>query len=105
MFQYASVYGLARIKGMSVGISANSMIYRAFHVTAIPLKSSSICAHAAKVPFAKSRRFEMFSFPNGSNVAIDAFLQSCKYFEQYKADIREQFRFKNIKYILFTVTD
>ena len=95
MFQYASLYGIARKNNRSAAI--NTRLYKGlwdvFSNLTIPRKASS------NGEVMRERRYGTYDprFENlpDSDVSLRGYLQSWKYFQKYESEIRQQFAFKD----------
>lgn len=99
MFQYASLYGIARETGRQPVIPPTSRIPELFpNITAIvtsPTKWDS-CVHVSEKSFAKfdGNICDEITATN-SNVCLVGYLQSWKYFHKYENGLRQEFQINN----------
>lgn len=97
MFQYASTYGIARTRNMSVGITPASIMFNTFNISSQYLIGKQFCNAAEKVverrPCAYDRGAVLFLKRNKVNYIHKSYLQSWKYFQNVEDDIRQQFVF------------
>jgi galactoside 2-L-fucosyltransferase 1/2 len=96
MFEYASSYTLARNKNMSLGLPADSELYKYFHISVAPLTElqyNKRCSSAMNVRAKFIRKHETFVFPTGKDIMLRAFLQTWTYFINFRGEIRRQFEF------------
>ncbi|KAK3088014.1 hypothetical protein FSP39_013466 [Pinctada imbricata] len=98
MFQVASVYGISKIRGFSVGMRKQSVLYDYFRMNLDPLKDNTVCDKAIDLPQYRACAFDnetlYFEDDCKSNYHIEAYVQSWKYFESYKSDVLKMFTFK-----------
>ncbi|XP_033727571.1 galactoside 2-alpha-L-fucosyltransferase 2-like [Pecten maximus] len=96
MFMYASIYGMAKEKGMGIGVYRNMELYRLFNITEKAIQDRSICDSAIEIfeyrPCAYN--VETTGFTSSKNIKHKSYLQSWQYFADVEADIRAQFVFK-----------
>ena len=97
MFQYASTYGIARTRNMTVGILPSSVLFNTFNVSTKYLIGKQFCDSAEKVVERKPCAFDKgsvhFVRKKKRNYIHKSYLQSWKYFSDYEDEIREQFVF------------
>ncbi|KAI0222672.1 Galactoside 2-alpha-L-fucosyltransferase 1, partial [Lamellibrachia satsuma] len=95
MFQYASLYGIARINNRSPVINTRlyNGLWDVFSNLTIPRKARS------NGTFMREKRYGTYDpgFENlpDSDVLLRGYLQSWKYFQRYASEIRQQFAFKD----------
>lgn len=97
MFQFASVYGIAASKNMSVILSSRDLLARVFHLSAEIRNNRSICQHMETRYEKKhcAHDNELRSFKGDTDYRIILYLQSWKYFNDVESDIRKQFKFRS----------
>lgn len=97
MFQYASTYGIARARNMTVGITPASELFNTFNISSQFLIGKQFCDTAEKVverkPCAYDRGSVHFIRKEKVNYIHKSYLQSWKYFEDVEDEVREQFVF------------
>lgn len=97
MFQYASTYGIARARNMTVGITPASELFNTFNISSQFLIGKQFCDTAEKVverkPCAYDKGSVHFIRKEKVNYIHKSYLQSWKYFEDVEDEVREQFVF------------
>ncbi|XP_062606816.1 galactoside alpha-(1,2)-fucosyltransferase 2-like, partial [Saccostrea cucullata] len=97
MFQYASTYGIARARNMTIGITPTSLMFNTFNISTRFLIGKQFCDTAEKVverkPCAYDKGSVHFYRKNNLNYIHKSYLQSWKYFQDVEREIREQFVF------------
>ncbi|CAC5413513.1 FUT1_2 [Mytilus coruscus] len=97
MFMYASLYGIAKKKNMTLVINEQDTINTVFKLNVLKLKNVKyICEQAVLV---KEKRpcaydLETFNFDPSTPVKLKGYLQSWKYFKHFEKELRKQFVFK-----------
>ncbi|XP_061178656.1 galactoside alpha-(1,2)-fucosyltransferase 1-like [Saccostrea echinata] len=97
MFQYASTYGIARARNMTIGITPTSLMFNTFNISTKFLIGKQFCETAEKVverrPCAYDKGSVHLIRKNKLNYIHKSYLQSWKYFQDVESEIREQFVF------------
>lgn len=96
MFQFASVYGIATLKKMKVGLYAFNEINKTFNLSMHFIKNITICRNAKRIKEERSCMFDnaAMNFSNGRNYLLhESYLQSWKYFSNVEQNLRKQFVF------------
>lgn len=94
MFIYASLYAIAKDKGMTFVVNDDADILIVFpNLKAKVITNASICHTAYWIAEVKSSVFEngVYDFPTHVNIYHDSYLQSYYYFSNVQDEIREQF--------------
>ncbi|XP_067672492.1 galactoside alpha-(1,2)-fucosyltransferase 2-like [Haliotis asinina] len=94
MFTYASIYGIASKKNMTVVIDEGNPLVKHFKLDAERLKIQSLSGYLTLVE-KKSCDFDqrLMDFDPNKNVRIERYLQSWRYFSHVEDKIRSQFDF------------
>ncbi|XP_060085024.1 galactoside alpha-(1,2)-fucosyltransferase 2-like [Ylistrum balloti] len=97
MFMYASIYGMAKEKGMGIGVYKNMELYRMFNITEKAIKDTRICDKAVEIYEYRPCAYDVATtgFTSSKNIRHKSYLQSWRYFEDIEEDIRAQFVFKD----------
>lgn len=97
MFMYSSIYGMAKEKGMGMGVYINMELYRLFNITEQPITDKSICDKAIEIYEYRPCAYnvETTGFTSSKNIRHKSYLQSWQYFATVEEDIRAQFVFKD----------
>lgn len=96
MFIYASLYAIAKDKGMTFVVDDDADILKVFtNLKAKVITNASICQSAYWYAEIKPSLFEkeVYDFPTHVNIYHDSYLQSYYYFSNVQGEIREQFTF------------
>jgi hypothetical protein len=96
MFIYASLYAIAKEKGMTFVVNDDADILKVFtNLKAKVITNASICQTAYWYAEIKPSLFEkeVYDFPTHVNIYHDSYLQSYYYFSNVQDEIREQFTF------------
>lgn len=96
MFIYASLYAIAKHKGMTFVVNDDADILKVFtNLKAKVITNASICQTAFWYAEIKPSLFEkeVYDFPTHVNIYHDSYLQSYYYFSNVEDEIREQFTF------------
>ncbi|XP_064599415.1 galactoside alpha-(1,2)-fucosyltransferase 2-like [Liolophura sinensis] len=95
MFQYASLYGIARSKAMMPMIEADDVINDIFDIWAFKTKRKPACAGMKRHSETRGSAFDRdtVSFPNDKDIRLEGYLQSFLYFNRYEHELRCQFQF------------
>ena len=97
LFQLASTFGIARSKNMSVVVGTNTELNRTFKLNVDLRNDTSVCNSLG-------RRGEQFhctydpnlsKFNNTQNLRIGSYLQSWKYFYEFRNELRKQLTFRD----------
>lgn len=96
MFQYASMYGIARANGLLPIVGETAVVARVFR--AIKARRVSETAPGASYAMYLERRSNAFdgrafSLNFMKNIRLDGFFQSWRYFDHAMSDVRKQFAF------------
>lgn len=96
MFMYASIYGMAKEKGMALGIYKHMELYKHFNITEKPVSDKAICGKAVDIYEYRPCAYDVDTtgFTSAKNIKHNSYLQSWKYFESVEDEIRAQFVFK-----------
>ncbi|XP_071108140.1 galactoside alpha-(1,2)-fucosyltransferase 2-like [Haliotis cracherodii] len=94
MFTYASIYGIASGKNMSVVIDESNPLVKHFKLDAKSMKIQSLSGYL-KLVEKSSCDFDqaLTKFDSNGNVMIERYLQSWRYFSHVENKIRSQFDF------------
>ncbi|XP_046574192.1 galactoside alpha-(1,2)-fucosyltransferase 1-like [Haliotis rubra] len=94
MFTYASIYGIASKKNMSVVIDEGNPLVKHFKLDAKSMKIQSLSGYL-KLVEKSSCDFDqaLMNFDPNRNVMIERYLQSWRYFSHVEDQIRSQFDF------------
>ncbi|OWF48606.1 galactoside 2-alpha-L-fucosyltransferase 1-like [Mizuhopecten yessoensis] len=95
MFQYASSFGIAASKSMSLTISKKGEFQKIFKVSALFRSDSFIETHCVKrhEKHASAYDEDLVDFANNNNYALMMYLQSWKYFIKEEKALRKEFTF------------
>lgn len=96
MFQYASSYGIAVAKNMSVVIQESNILNRLFTLKAEIRKDISFCSKMKVKGESLHCGYDpnLSKFEPTQDYRLAVYLQSWKYFENVTYDLRQQFTFK-----------
>ncbi|XP_071108285.1 galactoside alpha-(1,2)-fucosyltransferase 2-like [Haliotis cracherodii] len=96
MFTYASIYGIASRKNMSVAIDESNPLVKHFTLDATIMKIQSLSGHL-KLVEKRPCDFDqaLTKFDSNRNVRIERYLQSWRYFPHVEDKIRSQFVFSD----------
>ncbi|VDI83473.1 Hypothetical predicted protein [Mytilus galloprovincialis] len=96
MFQYASLFGIAKRNDMVLTIHEDDEITSVFdNLFALKLNNNSVCEHAQTWGEMEPCLYDILAatIPSNRNVKQMSLLQSWKYFNHVEQAIKEQFRF------------
>ena len=97
MFQYASSFGIAKDKNMSIVVSLQDPLSKIFQLTsARKVNNKQHCLHA-KIQSEKIHSAydpTLSNFTNKQDVSLTDYLQSWKYFKRHAEQLRTEFTFK-----------
>ena len=97
LFQLASTFGIARSKNMSVVVGTNTELNRTFKLNVDLRNDTSVCNSL-------TRKYEQFNcaydpnllkFNGTQNLKIGLYLQSWKYFYEFRNELRKQLTFRD----------
>ncbi|XP_063415480.1 galactoside 2-alpha-L-fucosyltransferase SEC1-like [Mytilus trossulus] len=98
MFIYASVYGIAKSKGMVLVVDTSDIINTVFpNLNALAVDSAFYFCNSTKLVYERracAYDIDTTQFNNRKNTTLKAYLQSWKYFKNVEKEIRRQFVFK-----------
>ena len=96
MFQYASVFGISRLKNMSMRVSRSDRVSRYFTISAQQFDGSNFCDYTNLKIEAQSCAFdpEMVDISSFINWKLINYLQSWKYFYHVADELRKEFTFQ-----------
>ncbi|CAG2218660.1 FUT1_2 [Mytilus edulis] len=99
MFQLAAHFGVAMSKGMRVIIANNSELNRVFKLEDIDIRNNiDICktfiSRGEKQNCAYDKN--ILNFNNSQNIRLGQYLQSWKYFYDFRSQLRKQFTFRDL---------
>ncbi|XP_033726804.1 galactoside 2-alpha-L-fucosyltransferase 1-like [Pecten maximus] len=97
MFQYASVYGIAKVNNVEVGLYVDSELYKIFELIPPTLTDRKIYLKARRfIGSTKDCAYDVRNvhIPRDRDIVHLSFLQSWKYFAEVEYDIRKQFVFR-----------
>ncbi|KAK3088678.1 hypothetical protein FSP39_022263 [Pinctada imbricata] len=99
MFEYASVYGMAKTTNLKTAIASSSDVFKTFHLSVEPISNLTICVRARTVVEKHPCAFDIenvkFRNDKRKDYIHKSYLQSWKYFSHIEQDIRKQFTFQN----------
>ncbi|XP_063443848.1 galactoside alpha-(1,2)-fucosyltransferase 2-like [Mytilus trossulus] len=99
MFQLAAHFGVAKSKGMRVIVANNSELNRVFKLEDIDIRNNiDICktfiSRGEKQNCAYDKN--ILNFNNSQNIRLGQYLQSWKYFYDFRSQLRKQFTFRDL---------
>lgn len=96
LFQYASAYGISRRVGLDILVKADAEVFQVFDVWAKVSSEKTVCPKAKIIKEKHSGVYEhsLMSIRNNADYVAKGYLQSWKYFEPFKVEIRKQLRFR-----------
>ncbi|XP_067653823.1 galactoside alpha-(1,2)-fucosyltransferase 2-like [Haliotis asinina] len=95
MFEYASTYGLARAKNMSLYIPSVSILNRLFHLDTSTVTSQKCGGwHSVNAPCCSYDDRLVTQLDSSTCQSVGQYLQSWKFFHPVEQNIRKQFTFK-----------
>ncbi|XP_060085025.1 galactoside 2-alpha-L-fucosyltransferase SEC1-like [Ylistrum balloti] len=97
MFQYASVYGISRTNNIEIGLYPDDELYNIFELIPPTLSDRKVYSKARQyIGSIRDCAYDVSNvrIPQDSNIVHLSFLQSWKYFDDVRNDIRQHFTFK-----------
>ncbi|VDH95215.1 Hypothetical predicted protein [Mytilus galloprovincialis] len=99
MFQFAAHFGVAMSKGMQVIVANKSELNRVFKLEDIDIRNNiDICktfiSRGEKQNCAYDKN--ILNFNNSQNIRLGQYLQSWKYFYDFRSQLRKQFTFRDL---------
>ncbi|XP_071125822.1 galactoside 2-alpha-L-fucosyltransferase SEC1-like isoform X3 [Mytilus edulis] len=97
MFMYSSLYGISKIKHMTLVIDEKDTINTVFKLNVLILNNAKyICEQAVLVNEKRPCAYDLetFNFDPSKPVKLKGYLQSWKYFKHVEKELRKQFIFK-----------
>ncbi|XP_069107134.1 galactoside 2-alpha-L-fucosyltransferase SEC1-like [Argopecten irradians] len=97
MFQYASVYGIAKSNGVEIGLYSDNELYKIFELIPPTVKERRVYFKAHRfIGSNKECAYDArnIDIPKQKDVVHLSFLQSWKYFADVEHDIRKQYVFR-----------
>ena len=97
LFQLASTFGIARSKNMSVVVGTNTELNRTFKLNVDLRNDTSVCNSLTR----KNEQFNcaydpnLLKFNGTQNLKIGLYLQSWKYFYEFRIELRKQLTFRD----------
>ena len=97
MFQFASSYGIARSKNIKVLISEFCKLMTMFDLNVTIVKDISVCKKFRILREIQNSVYDkrMTSFDPSTNVRLTIYLQSYRYFDTFKSELRKQLTFRH----------
>lgn len=99
LFQYASLYGVAKSNGFKIAVTRNMILSKYFKVSAINTFIDSATCNSYKTIMEENfAEFDvsLMSLQPTRNYRISQYLQSWKYFSNYFPDIRKELELKTV---------
>ena len=97
IFQFASTFGIAMSKNMTFIVNRNSYLNYVFKLNVNFTNDYSVCKtfKVAKEKLSGTYDEKLLSYNSSQDIRIGHYLQSWKYFDQFRKEIREQLIFQD----------